>query len=87
MDFPIVDKESWFYKNCKRQRRNNAKICQVCPFRSGIEEQEQVKKSGGHHALVLGVDGLTDSWNGVWLEPVESHESNPFDKQDMKGKS
>jgi len=41
MEFPIVDKKSWFYKNCVRQRKNNAKICQVCPFRKGIEEQEQ----------------------------------------------
>lgn len=40
--FPLIDKRSWFYKNCKRQRKNNAKICQVCPFRNGIEEQENV---------------------------------------------
>jgi hypothetical protein len=43
MKFPIVDKESWFYKNCKRQRKNKAKICQCCPFRKGIEEQEEPK--------------------------------------------
>jgi len=40
--FPRVDKRSWFYKNCRKQRKNNAKICQVCPFRAGIEEQENV---------------------------------------------
>lgn len=38
--FPEIDKMSWFYKNCKKQRKNNAKICQVCPFRFGIESQE-----------------------------------------------
>jgi hypothetical protein len=38
--FPAIDKTTWFYKNCKRQRKTNAKICQVCPFRTGIEEQE-----------------------------------------------
>lgn len=38
--FPIIDKKSRFYKNCKRQRKLEAKICQDCPFRKGIEEQE-----------------------------------------------
>ena len=37
---PRIDKQSWFYKNCKRQRRDGAKICQGCPFRSYIEERE-----------------------------------------------
>ena len=41
MEFPVVDKSSWFYKDCKRQRKNKAKICQVCPFRKGIELQEK----------------------------------------------
>ena len=40
MDFPKIDIKSWFYKNCKIQRRKEAKICQCCPFRCGIEEQE-----------------------------------------------
>jgi len=35
-----IDFNSWFYKNCKKQRKVRAKICQVCPFRSYIEEQE-----------------------------------------------
>ena len=39
-DKPIIDMTTWFYKNCKRQRKNEAKICQVCPFRTMIEEQE-----------------------------------------------
>lgn len=38
--FPIIDKKSRFYKNCKQQRKKGAKICQDCPFRQGIEEQE-----------------------------------------------
>jgi hypothetical protein len=43
MGFPVVDQASWFYRNCKRQRRNMAKICDVCPFRKGIEAQEETK--------------------------------------------
>ena len=43
--FPKVDKSSWFYKNCKRQRKNSAKICQVCPFRGGIETQEEMEEA------------------------------------------
>lgn len=35
-----VDHGSWFYKNCKIQRRKGAKICQVCPFRVLIEATE-----------------------------------------------
>ncbi len=36
-----IDRSSWFYKNCKRQRKAQAKICQVCPFRNFIEEREE----------------------------------------------
>ena len=39
-----IDFRSWFYKNCKRQRKVGAKICQVCPFRKYIEEQEGEQK-------------------------------------------
>ena len=39
-----IDFKSWFYKNCKQQRKNKAKICQVCPFRSYIEKQEGEQK-------------------------------------------
>jgi len=39
-NWPEVDFSSWFYKNCKRQRKVGAKICQVCPFRKIIESQE-----------------------------------------------
>lgn len=38
--FPEIDKKSRFYKNCKSQRKNESKICQDCPFRKGIEEQD-----------------------------------------------
>ena len=38
--YPLVQRESVFYKNCKRQRKNGAKICQDCPFRKHIESQE-----------------------------------------------
>jgi len=41
MEFPQIDTSTWFYENCKRQRKNAAKICQVCPFRAGIEIQEK----------------------------------------------
>ena len=37
----LIDTKSWFYKNCKRQRKNGAKICQKCPFRKQIEEMER----------------------------------------------
>ena len=39
--YPLVQTESRFYQNCKRQRKAGAKICQDCPFRAGIESQEQ----------------------------------------------
>lgn len=35
-------KETWFYTNCKRQRKLGAKICQCCPFRKDIEKFEEV---------------------------------------------
>ena len=31
------DKKTSWYKNCKRQRKVGAKICQVCPLRKVIE--------------------------------------------------
>ena len=30
-----------WYKNCKRQRKVGAKICQDCPFRKVIERKEE----------------------------------------------
>jgi hypothetical protein len=44
-EFPVINKSTWFYKNCKRQRKNNAKICQVCQFRKGIEKQERLPEA------------------------------------------
>jgi len=35
-----IDKNSWFYKNCKSNRLNESKCCNECPFRKEIEEQE-----------------------------------------------
>ena len=37
----IIDKNSWWYKNCKTQRARKAKICSECPFRFIIEKQER----------------------------------------------
>ena len=39
----VVDMTSWFYKNCRTQRRRGAKICSECPFRAEIEKQEQAE--------------------------------------------
>ncbi len=36
---------SWFYKNCKRQRKNKAKICNECPFCEGIKDLERNVKT------------------------------------------
>lgn len=36
-----LDKHSWFYKNCKRQRKVGAEICQECPFRAWLEAKEE----------------------------------------------
>ena len=38
----IKENNHW-YKNCKRQRKVKAKICQVCPFRKEIERIENAK--------------------------------------------
>ena len=40
MDDIKIDFNSAFYKNCKRRRKEKAKICQDCPFRELIEKQE-----------------------------------------------
>ena len=39
-----IDMSSWWYKNCKKQRINKAKICDSCPFRKIIEEKEIINK-------------------------------------------
>lgn len=36
-----IDKSTWWYENCKRQRKRKAKICNTCPFRKFIEKQEK----------------------------------------------
>jgi len=30
-----------WYKNCKRRRKENAKICNSCPFKKEIERKEK----------------------------------------------
>jgi hypothetical protein len=41
MEIPKIDKSSWFYENCRAQRKKNAKKCRTCPFLSIIESQEK----------------------------------------------
>jgi len=36
-----IDRRSAWYRNCKQQRKREAKICQDCPFRKDIEEAEK----------------------------------------------
>lgn len=50
-----IDFTSKFYKNCLRRRKEEAKICQDCPFRSYIEEQEKEKKeeNGADENIIL----------------------------------
>ena len=38
-----IDTKSWWYKNCVRQRKRKAKICDSCPFREDIEFFEKEK--------------------------------------------
>jgi DNA modification methylase len=38
----VLDTTSWWYKNCKRQRKRKGKICNSCPFRKYIEEMELI---------------------------------------------
>jgi hypothetical protein len=37
----IIDEKSDFYKNCKRRRKECAKICNSCPIKELIEKHEQ----------------------------------------------
>ena len=41
----LIDRKSWWYKNCKRQRKVGAKICQECPFRGYIDNEEKNQDS------------------------------------------
>ena len=41
----VVDTGSWFYRNCKVQRKRRSKCCDSCPFRAGIEENEKKDSS------------------------------------------
>ena len=35
--------QTWFYRNCRQNRKSGAKICGECPFRAGIEDFENDK--------------------------------------------
>lgn len=39
-----IQDKAWWYRNCKRQRKNKAKVCNSCPFRWFIEAVEKAKK-------------------------------------------
>jgi len=41
MEVIEIDTDSWWYKNCKRNRENKAKCCQECPFKDYIKQFEQ----------------------------------------------
>ena len=43
IDMPTF-KSSRFYRNCRRQRKAGAKICDDCPFREGIEQLEKTQE-------------------------------------------
>ena len=36
--------KSWWYKNCKIQRKRKAKICKTCPFKKQIKIEEDLLK-------------------------------------------
>ena len=40
-----LDFKSAFYKNCKRRRKKEAKICNSCPFKNWIVIQEAAKEA------------------------------------------
>ena len=42
----IIKENNRWYKNCKSLRKRNGKICQVCPFRKEIEQEERRIKNG-----------------------------------------
>jgi len=79
-NFPIIDKKSWFYENCKRQRKAGAKICQCCPFRLGIEKQEFTpkrecfspkSKDGKHRPISNDPEGIYCGLCGLYIEYSE----------------
>lgn len=40
-----IQENTWWYSNCKRQRKRHAKICQNCPFIFYIKDAEKdIKK-------------------------------------------
>ena len=49
-DYAAINKRirenSWWYRNCKRQRKARAKICDECPIRFSIELLESQVHGG-----------------------------------------
>ncbi len=41
LDLSIKKQDTWFWKNCRSQRKREANICQTCPFRELIEIYEK----------------------------------------------
>ena len=35
-----IAQRTWWYRNCRRQRRRGAKICLLCPIRYFIQQYE-----------------------------------------------
>jgi len=49
-----LDFKSNFYKNCKRRRKEGAKICDSCPFCEWIEQKEKrVCEQCGSHDIIM----------------------------------
>ena len=46
MNVPKIDMKSKWYKNCKRKREREDRICSECPFRVEIEERERDEGCG-----------------------------------------
>lgn len=40
-----INFKSWWYKNCKTQRRRKSKCCDSCPMRKEIEIKEEKLKN------------------------------------------
>ena len=76
-----IDFNSWFYKNCKRQRKAKAKakICQVCPFRSYIEKQE-IERIGEELPMTT---EQAEKWIGEEL-PMTTEQAEKWIEENLK---
>lgn len=56
-----LDFSSRFYRNCRIQRRRDAKICGECPFRELIEAEELWRDcKDDPHGIALIMKGVVD---------------------------